>query len=80
MHKKKIRVNALVPGLVKTPMVLEASDASRASLKKAEDKYPWGFAEPEDIAHACIYFLSDASKWVTGTSLVIDGGATLSMG
>jgi NAD(P)-dependent dehydrogenase (short-subunit alcohol dehydrogenase family) len=35
-----------------------------------------GFGEPRDIADAAIYLLSDASKWVTGTSLVVDGGYT----
>lgn len=78
--KQHIRVNTLIPGFVKTPMVLEGKEASQESLERAEAKYPWGFAEPEDIAHACIYFLSDASKWVTGSSLVIDGGAMLSTG
>ncbi|NKD77969.1 SDR family oxidoreductase [Haematospirillum sp. H1815] len=78
--KKRIRVNVLIPSLVSTPMTLEGDKVSQVALERAAEKYPWGFAEPEDIAYACIYFLSDASRWVTGTSLVIDGGAMLSMG
>jgi NAD(P)-dependent dehydrogenase (short-subunit alcohol dehydrogenase family) len=45
-------------------------------LKLTLSKYPLGFGEPEDIANACAYLLSDASRWVTGTELVLDGGYT----
>jgi len=42
------------------------------------EKYPLKrYGEPEDIAHGIIYLLSDASSWVTGHSLVIDGGITI---
>ncbi|HCL3986757.1 SDR family oxidoreductase, partial [Pseudomonas aeruginosa] len=37
-----------------------------------------GFGKPEDIANAAIFMLSDASRWVTGTTLVMDGGLTIS--
>ena len=41
-------------------------------------RYPLGrYGKPEDVAHAIIYLLSDASSWVTGTSLIIDGGISL---
>jgi NAD(P)-dependent dehydrogenase (short-subunit alcohol dehydrogenase family) len=46
----------------------------------AEDikKYPLGtYGSPEDVANGCVYLLSEASKWVTGTKLVIDGGFTV---
>ena len=36
--------------------------------------YPLGPGEPEDVANACVFLLSDASKWITGTNLIIDGG------
>ncbi|MBN0038508.1 SDR family oxidoreductase, partial [Pseudomonas aeruginosa] len=36
------------------------------------------FGKPEDIANAAIFMLSDASRWVTGTTLVMDGGLTIS--
>lgn len=35
-----------------------------------------GLGNPNDIANACIYLLSDASRWVTGSNLVVDGGYT----
>ena len=41
-------------------------------------KYPLGrYGEPEEVAYAVIYLLSDASAWVTGSNLLIDGGLTL---
>jgi NAD(P)-dependent dehydrogenase (short-subunit alcohol dehydrogenase family) len=38
--------------------------------------YPLGFGQPEDVANAAVFLLSDASRWVTGTTLVLDGGYT----
>lgn len=73
--KKGIRVNAVCPGMVKTEM----SDAYDLNEGDNEDlkNYPLGrYANPTDIAWAIIYLLSNASSWVTGTNLVIDGGLT----
>lgn len=73
--KKGIRVNAVCPGMVKTEM----SDAYDLNEGDNEDlkNYPLGrYANPVDIAWAIIYLLSNASSWVTGTNLVIDGGLT----
>ena len=74
---KKIRVNAISPGVVVTPM----SSASFYShdehrFNKIKALHPLGLGEPEDVANACAYLLSDASKWVTGSNLIIDGGYT----
>lgn len=73
--KKGIRVNAVCPGMVKTDM----SDAYDLNEGDNEDlkNYPLGrYANPEDIAWGIIYLLSNASSWVTGTNMVIDGGLT----
>ena len=73
--KKGIRVNAVCPGMVETDM----SDAYDLNEGENEDlkNYPLGrYATPEDIAWSIIYLLSDASSWVTGTNMVIDGGLT----
>lgn len=73
---QKIRVNAIQPGMVKTKM-MEAYPIQE-ELDVWEKTYPLGrFGEPEDIANACIYLLSDASNWVTGSVLTVDGGVTL---
>lgn len=72
-----IRSNSVNPGFVATN-ILSAGTISEEDLKKNESAYPLGrFGKPEDIAFAIIYLLSDASSWVTGHTLVIDGGILL---
>ncbi|MBU3621834.1 SDR family NAD(P)-dependent oxidoreductase [Polynucleobacter sp. CS-Odin-A6] len=76
--KRKIRVNCLSPALVDTPLLAATSALTGPdSMREQEANYPLGFGTPEDVANACIYFLSDASKWVTGTTLIMDGGLTI---
>ncbi|MBP5659391.1 MAG: SDR family oxidoreductase [Paludibacteraceae bacterium] len=71
---KRIRFNALHPGMVRTELVANLS-FTEEELQKDMARYPLGrYGEPEDIANAVIYFLSDASAWISGVSLVIDGG------
>lgn len=70
-----VRVNAIAPGLVKT-------DMARALWEPAEDRIaasmPLGrLGEPADIANAALYLASDLASWVTGHTLVVDGGALL---
>lgn len=74
--KKGIRVNCLAPGLVQTPM-LEAAKSTTGGLDETIKRYPLGLGLPEDVANAAIFFLSPASRWVTGTTLVVDGGHTV---
>ena len=72
-----IRSNSVNPGFVATN-ILSAGTISEEDLKKNVAAYPLGrFGKPEDIAHAIIYLLSDASSWVTGHTLVVDGGVIL---
>jgi NAD(P)-dependent dehydrogenase (short-subunit alcohol dehydrogenase family) len=75
--KKKIRVNCLSPALVNSPL-LEATAELIGSMEQEEKNYPLGFGKPEDIANASVFFLSQASRWITGTTLVMDGGLTIS--
>lgn len=72
----KIRANCLCPGMVETNMI-ETTPIEEESLIKHRQAYPLGFGSPEDVAAAAVYFLSPASKWVTGTHLIMDGGAML---
>ena len=70
-----VRVNAIAPGLVKT-------DFARALWEEHGDaiaaRTPLGrLGEPEDIAGAALFLVSDAAAWMTGSSLVVDGGALL---
>lgn len=77
MASQGIRSNSVNPGFVATN-ILSAGTISEEQLKENMAKYPLGrFGKPEDIAHAIIYLLSDASSWVTGHTLVVDGGVIL---
>lgn len=77
MAASGIRSNSVNPGFVATN-ILSSGIISEDQLKENMTKYPLGrFGSPEDIAHAIIYLLSDASSWVTGHTLVVDGGVTL---
>lgn len=72
-----IRSNSVNPGFVDTN-ILSTGVISEEQLKDNMAKYPLGrYGKPEDIAHAIIYLLSDASSWVTGHTLVVDGGVIL---
>lgn len=73
---KNIRANAIHPGMVETKMILE--NLTEEERQKDMNDYPLKrYGKPEEIAWSIIYLLSDASAWVTGTSLVIDGGFML---
>lgn len=73
LAKRKIRVNALCPGLVETTLITEDPSWFEESRKK----YPMDIGQPEDIAYACLYFLSNASSKVTGALFSMDGGIEL---
>lgn len=78
LAKSKIRVNEVVPGMIETVGSMEIENiVSAESILEDKKKYPLGdYGQPEDVALACVYLLSDASKWVTGTKIVVDGGFT----
>lgn len=74
---KKIRVNAVCPGMVHTQIV-DHGAYSEEQLQENMKKYPLGrWGEPNDVAHAMIYLLSDASSWVTGINMILDGGVSV---
>lgn len=74
---KKIRVNAVAPGMVNTQITLDANDfLSEEVINEDKKKYPLGYGEPEDVALTIVFLLSDASKWITGQVMVLDGGRT----
>ena len=71
----KVRVNAIAPGLVKTDFARALWEPNEAGIAKATPLKRLG--EPEDIANGALFLASDAASWVTGTTMVIDGGALL---
>ncbi|TMR94054.1 SDR family oxidoreductase [Nonomuraea basaltis] len=69
----KARVNAIAPGLIKTELARAVWEAREAILTA---KLPLRrLGTPEDVADAALFLASDASSWITGQTLVIDGGA-----
>lgn len=75
---KKIRVNSVCPGMVKTEMNSGNNKLFQEQLEEDELRnYPLGYGTADDIANTNVFLLSDASKWITGTNLVIDGGASI---
>jgi len=79
LASQKIRVNSINPGLIQTNILDLAGEMfSEEQINEKLKLYPLKrIGQPEDVAYAAIYFLSDASSWVTGSYLVIDGGFTL---
>lgn len=74
---KKIRINTISPGMILTPMHTGGA-VEAEKLEETVDKVPmkrWG--KPEDIAYGAIYLLSDASSYLTGSDIKIDGGYTI---
>lgn len=71
-----MRANVIQPGMIETP-ILKAY-AMAEELNDFKNSSPLGHpGDPEDIAYGCIYLLSDAAKFVTGSVMTIDGGVTL---
>ena len=74
---QKIRVNTITPGMVETSL-LKDSEIDSDLLEADKQKYPLKrYGNPEEVGYSAVYLLSDATKWMTGTSLLIDGGYTL---
>lgn len=76
LASRRIRVNIVSPGMVHTPL-LDQFEMSAEQFRKDELNYPLGYGNPEDVANTVVFLLSDATKWMTGTDIVVDGGLTL---
>jgi len=75
---KGIRVNSILSGHILTDMITNEKNINTQDyVQKLESKYPLGLGKPEYIADLTAFLLSDRSSWITGTNIVIDGGASL---
>lgn len=75
LSEKKIRSNVVSPALVKTNIFNQTvENYSEEQIISYQNKYPFGFGEPIDVAKSILFFLSDESKWITGQNLILDGG------
>lgn len=73
-----VRVNAIAPGFIETPMMLTAMNGDPSRRDKAMDRTPMGiWGKPEDIGWAAVFLNSDAAKFITGVSLPVDGGNSI---
>ena len=74
---RKIRVNCICPGMVETPLIHRGT-VSDEQLKENEKLYPLGrYGKPEEIAYSAVYLLSDATTWMTGQDIILDGGISI---
>ncbi len=74
---QRIRVNCIHPGIVRAETPPKDWAVTKEELSAEEARYPLGFGESDDIAYAAVYLLSDVSKWVTGSDMIVDGGQSI---
>lgn len=78
LARENIRVNCVAPGLVKTEMFNEfAAQVPPEALSALEAKYLLGFGETSDVSNSISFLLAGTSRWITGSTLVVDGGLTV---
>ena len=78
LAEKNIRVNSIAAGMVQTEMHAALLDGmSDEAVEERRRQHPLGFGEPMDVAMTAAFLLSDASRWITGTTMVVDGGFSI---
>lgn len=76
LSKNKIRVNSIAPGIIQTPL-LKNNIFNKEKYVNEKEKYPLGLGIPIDVVYSTQFLLSDASRWITGTVLDLNGGYKL---
>ncbi len=73
-----IRVNSIAPGFIESPMLHQAFNSDEERRRRVLERTPVGrLGTPEDVAYAAVYLASDASKFITGINLPVDGGNSI---
>lgn len=76
LAERRIRVNSVMAAEVLTPLALKAREMNQA-IGTSDFKAPLGPSEPYEVANTILFLLSDATRTITGTSILIDGGACI---
>lgn len=75
--RERVRVNAIAPGVVNTEMTQRFwGELSQEQCAGIEAQHPLGVGTARDVAYGAAYLMADTGRWITGTTLVVDGGYT----
>lgn len=74
LAREDIRVNCVAPGLVATEMSSDVEAQTVGEIGEIERAHPLGLGKPRDVANGIAFLLSEAARWITGTTISIDGG------
>ncbi len=78
LSPKGIRINAIAPGFIETEMTAKALNSDPERKQKVFGRTPMGYmGKPDDIGEAALFLASDASKYITGVILPVDGGNSI---
>jgi len=78
LSKRKIRVNAILPGIVLTPMTEKLFlKLEQENINQIIDMHPLGVGKVDDVIPLILFLLSNGSKWITGQNIIIDGGYSI---
>lgn len=72
-----VRMNCLLPSMIKTPMTVGESKEQYGVTEEGDERYPFGWGEPIDVANFAVFLLSDKAKYLTGQNYIVDSGGML---
>lgn len=78
LAKRKIRINAVLPGIIITPMTKTLfSQMTESQVDQIKNMHPLGFGEVQDVVPTILFLISNNAKWITGQNFIIDGGYSI---